>query len=1043
MLPPFRSRRRSPLSTRLGIACERVIEAGWLGALVVTPLLFNVHSSNVFDVDKTAALRAIALLILLAWALRQLEAWLVPNGRLDTTTRGLGSVPPTAVARRWALLGLIVLGTQSLATVTSIAPHLSLWGSIHRHQGLLTTGAYFVVFLALLRFLRTREQAERLVTTALLASLPVSLYGILQHFGVDPIPWTANAPGRVASTMGNPIFAAAFLIMAVPLTLYRHLESGMEVGERELQGTRTVLVVGSVATVLLQVAAWRLGPMTGCLTALTTLGIWCAEGLLLGRPLAPFLRVGVYSVLLSTQLACLLLSQSRGPWFGLAAGLGFFGILWTVSRARWRWTAAILVSGVVVALAIGWINVAESRFPGLHQVPYVGRLTRLPETSGGVRLLIWDTATRLMASDPSRALVGYGPETMGLAVLPHVPPVLGQIGQRGATVDRAHNDTLDVLVTTGLVGVAARLLLLAVLFTWVLRCLGLLRTWHNRHWFPGYFLGGGLAAAVLAGALDQSWRVAGAAVIPGALVATVAYVCTRRFRGDGSHRVSQRDASLDLLTIALLSAIVAHLVEIQFGFGVTATRTYFWTFVAVVVLAPLFRRRRRAPSEDPSLTTGPIVAASVLASLVLVTLLYTFLTASIPTASLPFLMWMFGITWGLGGLLWVSENRLAASTRRSLFQVCGIYIAVTLLSTAALVAVVVYPGVHRLGVDVASTPLPYYAHVLVALLATAAALVMGERLPASTVAIPSALAAPLLIAAAFVLMRVSSVDVVRADIYYKQALVGMTREPASAAALARHAVTLGPPREVYQRALGQALLRQAVQTDQTQDDDLWRQAEASFVAAGQLSPRDPENAGSLARLYEAWAEHTSDSRLKTERARRAIWWYSEAAARSPSNVLLWNELGAAHVRGKDYERAFQTYQRSSALDDRFVDTHLHIGDLHLLRGEWDAAEQAYRQALARNPDSVHGQTFQSLTARLADSVRHHERVLESDPHNLASLRALAALSHAAGDVDRALAYAGQALAIAPAGDRPGIERLITFLRRRLPPGSDGGEGKRP
>jgi O-antigen ligase/Flp pilus assembly protein TadD len=1058
--------------TRLGALCERVVEAGWLCALVVTPLLFNVYSTSSFELDKTAGLRAIALIILLAWTIRELDGRPVVAEAPADVWRSGRSLERRTVARPWALLGLLVLATELLATVTSIAPHLSLWGSAHRHQGLYTTGAYLVVFLAILRFLRTREQAARLVTTALLASLPVSLYGIVQHAGADTVPWTGDFSGRVASTMGNPIFAGAYLIMVVPLAVFRHLESGRMVGELAGQGTRAMLVLGSMATLLLQVAAWRHGPAIGSLVALITLFIWSAEALVLRKPLVPFLRLGVYSVLLSAQLACLLLSQSRGPWLGLVAGLVFFGLLWTMSRARWRWAAVSMASGVAVVLAIVVMNVAEARFPGLREMPYAGRFTDLSETTGRVRLLIWEAAGRLIASAPSRAVAGYGPDTMGLTVLPYLSAELGQIGHRGATADRAHNEILDTLLTTGVAGLTARLLLFAALFVQGLRFLGVLRTRRDCRVFLGYGVIGSLAAPLLGRALDGSWRLAGAAFLLGAVVGIFAYLGTRavqQLRTSETQGGLHPDASLRLLTVALLSALLAHLVEVQVGFGVAATRTYFWTYAALlavvahlrsepaapaaVPLVPALRRQDSSPPLRGASVTwlcplGDVVAVSAVACLVLMTLLYSFLAPAVEAASLPVIIWMFGITWGVGGLLCLTDispplgGKLPAPRR---LLAGSAYAGVTLIGTLFIGAVVVYPGVHRVGVDLTGTPLPYYTSVLLALASTAAALMIGRGASARPATLRATVATPLLATAAGALVLISCVDVVRADIYHKRAITVLGREPGRGVELARRAVAISPGRDVYQRTLGHGLIGEAMRADRAEADAHWREAEAVLTAAGQLSPLDPEHAASLGRLYGSWAEHEGDPRLKAARLRRATKWYAEATARSPHNALLWNELAAAHVRERDYVRALEVYQRSLALDDRFAGTYLHVGDLYLLQGRWEAAAAAYRQALERNPTSVHGRALLALATRVLEAVRAHERILERSPHDVVSLRALASLHHAAGDFEAALAHATRALAVAPAAERPAIQRLIDRLRTGSPPASgvEAGGSNRP
>ena len=43
--------------TKLDQWCDSVLEAGWLAALVVAPLFFNVFSSRVFEPDMDASHR--------------------------------------------------------------------------------------------------------------------------------------------------------------------------------------------------------------------------------------------------------------------------------------------------------------------------------------------------------------------------------------------------------------------------------------------------------------------------------------------------------------------------------------------------------------------------------------------------------------------------------------------------------------------------------------------------------------------------------------------------------------------------------------------------------------------------------------------------------------------------------------------------------------------------------------------------------------------------------------------------------------------------
>ncbi|MBC8074859.1 MAG: hypothetical protein H7Y32_02185, partial [Chloroflexales bacterium] len=60
--------------------CDRVIEAGWLLALALIPIYFNLLSSRHFEPDKATTLRAIVLVMIAAWLIRVLD--------------GFGSRPP-------------------------------------------------------------------------------------------------------------------------------------------------------------------------------------------------------------------------------------------------------------------------------------------------------------------------------------------------------------------------------------------------------------------------------------------------------------------------------------------------------------------------------------------------------------------------------------------------------------------------------------------------------------------------------------------------------------------------------------------------------------------------------------------------------------------------------------------------------------------------------------------------------------------------------------------------------------------------------------
>jgi hypothetical protein len=215
------------MRTRLGVFCDKVIEAGWLAAIVIVPLFFNIYSQRVFEPDKISLLRSLALVMAAAWLVRVIEDWRSGAGAseaADDSTREK-SLWLRIVGKPMVLPTLLLVLVYLISTILSVAPGVSFLGSYQRLQGTYTTLAYVVIFFLVLDGLRTRSQFDRLVTTAIVVSFPIALYGLVQHFGLDPLPWGGNVTYRVAAIMGNAIFVAAFMIMVVPLTLTRLLKN--------------------------------------------------------------------------------------------------------------------------------------------------------------------------------------------------------------------------------------------------------------------------------------------------------------------------------------------------------------------------------------------------------------------------------------------------------------------------------------------------------------------------------------------------------------------------------------------------------------------------------------------------------------------------------------------------------------------------------------------------------------------------------------------------------------------------------------------------
>jgi len=944
--------------TRLSQYCDQVIEAGWLAALLTAPLFFNTHSSRIFEPEKIAMVRSLALVMVLAWLVRGLETWF--SGSHD---RG-------ADRERWRaaypilIPALLLLLIQAVATVFSITPRISLWGSYIRLQGLYTTASYLILFLSLLALLRTREQVERLVTTVLIGSLPVALYGIIQHYGTDPLPWGADVVARVASTLGNPIFVAAYLIMVVPLSLYRLITAGRRVTATEQADIRTILLSGFLLSMVFQLAAWSIGPIPGTVSGLITVAVWLSIALLLDRPPRAFLQVGGYTVLLAAQFMCIVFSKSRGPWLGLGAGLFFFALLWTTARHRLRPARLIAGTGVALLLILTLLNLFPARQGMFRELPYVNRLGQLfqaGEGSGRVRVLIWEGAVALAGADPVRTLIGYGPETMLVAFPPYAPPGLGSISE-AALPDRAHNETFDRLLTTGLAGVAFYLLLFTGLVFFGLQRLGLLPTPGRRRLFLGCWAAGGLAAAALAVWIDGSWRFTGVLLPLGMVGGLFIYAGAILLRRQPEPRTPPPGTPILLLTAAVLSALLAHFVEIQFGITIAATGVYFWSYAAVLVVAGLGMGRggETAAAPEKSIPASPrtLTAGSLMVVLMTATLLYAFWLPGLHLSEHPDLLWLPVFSWSLAGLLLLTEAP-AVSLPRAL----GRYVLLTVSLSAA------YALLHDrlLSADTVYALFAYFGFVLLTVLLLGGALLLGTGQPSRFLVRKAAPAYPILAGVLLFAAYAGNVRPIQADLYHKRGREAANGDRIEAAAdQYRRALILAPKRDDYYLWLGQALALQAQRTaDPDVQTEIFEQAAEALQRALRLNPLHPDHAANMGRLHLSWALATPDASLRRQHLTEGRAYLEAAARRHPNNALLWSTRGTAALLAGDPAAAVQALERSLLLDDANARTYQLLGDAYRARKGWPEAAQAYEQSLALTPDNVAlRRTLQAVYARM-------------------------------------------------------------------------------
>jgi len=486
-----------PVSAELLRAADAALEGGWLVLAAFTPLaLDTLHAQPALP--KGQILQLVVLLMALVWLGRRALVWrlgTLPFPAVPPTPSPMSGLPPTPSppptsgggARGGGRLLVVLAAAHAaavlLATVLSPVPAMAFWGGYVRGEGAAATLAYLVLFLIVADCLRTRAQWERLVTVLLAASLPVCLYGVAQALGLDPLAWQEIGPGgRVRSTAGNAIFLAAYLILLLPLTAWRLVEPvapppGPAPTRREegapasAWGAPAVLAAGVVAlAVVLGAGArradtwWALPPLAGAFALAVAMAPPLPAEARRARRLA-------YGALLVLQGWTLVLTASIGPLLGLLGAAGLAVALYAARRRRWRLLGALAGAAGLAAAFVAVLNLPNTPLAPLQErVLLLRRLGNLEQTGAGLRLTIWRASAELVLHPrplgegpdplgPWRQLIGYGPDTIGYQVNRVLPPPAALEFVLGGFWDRTHNALLDLLLTTGILGLATYLLL--------------------------------------------------------------------------------------------------------------------------------------------------------------------------------------------------------------------------------------------------------------------------------------------------------------------------------------------------------------------------------------------------------------------------------------------------------------------------------------------------------------------------------------------------------------------------------------------------------
>ncbi len=356
---------------------------------------------------------------------------------------------------------LLFLLSQIISTIFSLDQHVSWWGYYSRFNGgLASMLCYIFLYYALASNLSakiqpTKEEFQQdakkfifnIIKVSLFAGLTVSLWGFPSHFGYDPTCylfrgtldvacWTdAFQPKvRIFSTLGQPDWLAAYLAILLPIAIA------------------------------------------------FAINFWKQKNKLLA------LGSSLLAILLYVDI---LYTRSKGTFLSLIAALLIFcaGYWWIASKKSLKpifvSIAACLVITFIVQTPFDNINhylnvssITQKLFPqksapATKTTPTQAASAAKPNMitgelggtdSGKIRLFVWQGALDIWLHSP---LFGSGTETFAFAYYQYRPAGHNLTSEWDYLYNKAHNEYLNYLATTGIFGLGTYLAIIIV-FLWII-----------------------------------------------------------------------------------------------------------------------------------------------------------------------------------------------------------------------------------------------------------------------------------------------------------------------------------------------------------------------------------------------------------------------------------------------------------------------------------------------------------------------------------------------------------------------------------------------
>ena len=432
-------------SQQLRKLAARSATAFLLAALCVFPLYIDKFSN--LGVVKFTGVAT------LSWAFC---LWLGALAAIGARPRA-GRLPWRTDHGLWAL-GAVV-ATSVVSTVTSLSPAMSLWGLGGYYGGCMMVLFTAVGYLAVRAF-APQKLLNGLTFCAGITTALVTVLYVLNIFNIDLIGTYADTAvverAQFFSTLGQKNFCSGFMAFALPLVFYAFLVAR---GARHTVFYGVPAFFGGLALAVVDADGLALGIGTAVLVLL-------CQKIFTTRTLRRLMVIGMFFFADAGWMQYMrthVYTQGGKPIlaaFGHYAQLGFAvcAAVWAVlffalrSREIPLWKAGRVLTAIAVTLGVVLVVLANF-MPGFPSLGKLDDLLVFNDDWGTYRGTAWRISWSAWTAQPFwRKLLGVGPGMMHTAVAQWAG---ADITARMKTFYAAHNEYLELLLTSGVLGLAA------------------------------------------------------------------------------------------------------------------------------------------------------------------------------------------------------------------------------------------------------------------------------------------------------------------------------------------------------------------------------------------------------------------------------------------------------------------------------------------------------------------------------------------------------------------------------------------------------------